>query len=263
MTWAAERLASGLGVSRPVGAILARRGFASVDEARRFLAADERHDPLTLPGVAGRLRADRSPTCGAARGSRSSATTTWTASAPPRSSCAPCARSAATRSGSCRAASTRATGSPTAAVERLAARGVDLLVTVDCGITAVEQVAAARAAGLDVVVTDHHRPGDQLPDCAVVHPALPVEAEPPTAAPSCAPRAWRSSSPRRCTPPPAATRRRRGALDLAALATVCDLVPLRGENRRIVREGLAALARTRKPGPARADGGRRAWSRPS
>ena len=63
-------------------------------------------------------------------------------------------------------------GLSTAAVERLAARGAGLLVTVDCGITAVGQVAAARAAGIDVVVTDHHRPGAELPDCRVVHPAL-------------------------------------------------------------------------------------------
>ena len=48
----AERLAAGLGVSRPVGAILARRGFASVEDARDFLEARERHDPLTLPGLA-------------------------------------------------------------------------------------------------------------------------------------------------------------------------------------------------------------------
>src|SRR5690242_16699450 len=47
----AERLAAGLGVSRPVGVVLARRGFESANEARAFLAADERHDPLTLPGV--------------------------------------------------------------------------------------------------------------------------------------------------------------------------------------------------------------------
>jgi hypothetical protein len=47
----AERLAAGLGVSRPVGAVLARRGFARVEEAKRFLAAEERFDPLTLPGV--------------------------------------------------------------------------------------------------------------------------------------------------------------------------------------------------------------------
>ena len=47
----AERLAAGLGVSRMVGAILARRGFGDVGEARRFLAAEERHDPATLPGA--------------------------------------------------------------------------------------------------------------------------------------------------------------------------------------------------------------------
>ena len=48
---AAERLAGGLGVSRMVGAILARRGLADIEEARRFLAAGERHDPHTLPGA--------------------------------------------------------------------------------------------------------------------------------------------------------------------------------------------------------------------
>ena len=61
-----------------------------------------------------------------------------------------------------------------ATVERLAARGTDLLVTVDCAITAVEEVAAARAAGLDVVVTDHHTPraDGALPDAPIVHPRL-------------------------------------------------------------------------------------------
>ena len=61
-----------------------------------------------------------------------------------------------------------------ATVERLAARGTDLLVTVDCAITAVEEVAAARAAGLDVVVTDHHAPraDGALPDAPIVHPRL-------------------------------------------------------------------------------------------
>ncbi|MGH3994469.1 MAG: hypothetical protein ACRDSN_18655, partial [Pseudonocardiaceae bacterium] len=48
---AAERLAGGLGVSRIAGSILARRGFDDIQEARRFLAAEERHDPLALPGT--------------------------------------------------------------------------------------------------------------------------------------------------------------------------------------------------------------------
>ena len=51
---------------------------------------------------------------------------------------------------------------------RLADDGCGLVLTVDCGITAVEEIAEAKARGLDVVVTDHHRPGDQLPDCPVV-----------------------------------------------------------------------------------------------
>ncbi len=59
-------------------------------------------------------------------------------------------------------------------VRRLAARGTELLITVDCAITAVDEVAAARAAGVEVVVTDHHAPraDGRLPDCPIVHPAV-------------------------------------------------------------------------------------------
>jgi len=53
-------------------------------------------------------------------------------------------------------------------IDELAAEGVDLVLTVDCGITAVGEVGRARALGLDVIVTDHHRPGDTLPDCTIV-----------------------------------------------------------------------------------------------
>jgi single-stranded-DNA-specific exonuclease len=127
---------------------------------------------------------------------------------------------------------------------------VGLLVTVDCGITAVEPVAAARAAGLDVVVTDHHLPGDTLPDCVVVHPALPAEpgGSPYGCAELCAAGVVLKLSEALHGAAGGDPRAAEEHLDLAALATVCDLVPLRGENRRIVREGLVALARTRKPG---------------
>src|SRR5437660_11760666 len=53
-------------------------------------------------------------------------------------------------------------------LERLAGEGCGLVLTVDCGITAVDEVRRARELGLDVIVTDHHRPGDELPDCPVV-----------------------------------------------------------------------------------------------
>src|SRR5215213_4256626 len=240
----AERLAAGLGVSRPVGAILARRGFADVDEALRFVAADVRHDAATLPGapaaaalIAGHLQ----------RGSRIAVFGDYDVDGV-------CSTAIVIRT-------LRALGGDpvwelpsrfddgyglsTIAVERLAARGVDLLVTVDCGITAVEQVAAARAAGLDVVVTDHHRPGDALPDCVLVHPALaPAYACPELCAAGVALKLIEALHSAMGGDPAAAEEH----LDLAALATVCDLVPLHDENRRIVREGLVAVARTSKPG---------------
>ena len=59
-----------------------------------------------------------------------------------------------------------------ASVEKLRRRGTELVITVDCGIGSVEEVAAARAAGIQVVVTDHHLPGDRLPDCPIVHPIV-------------------------------------------------------------------------------------------
>ena len=59
-----------------------------------------------------------------------------------------------------------------ATVDRLAERGTGLLITVDCGITSAAEVAAARSRGIEAVVTDHHQPGDELPDCPVVHPVV-------------------------------------------------------------------------------------------
>ncbi|MGH2743447.1 MAG: single-stranded-DNA-specific exonuclease RecJ, partial [Thermoleophilaceae bacterium] len=239
----AERLAAGLGVSRPVGAVLARRGFADVEEARRFLAAEERHDPLTLPGVP---RACELILAHLRRGSRVAVFGDYDVDG---------VCSTAMLVGTLRALGAdpawelpsrfdEGYGLSTAAIERLAARGTGLLVTVDCGITAVEQVGAARAAGLDVVVTDHHRPGDDLPDCAVVHPALGAYGCPELCAAGVVLKLSEALHGAAGGDPRAAEE----DLDLAALATVCDLVPLRGENRRIVREGLTALARTRKPG---------------
>jgi single-stranded-DNA-specific exonuclease len=166
----AERLAAGLGVSRPVGAVLARRGFAEVEETRRFLAAAERHDPLTLPGVP---RAGELILAHLRRGSRIAVFGDYDVDGV--CSTAMLVRTLRALGGDpvweLPSRFDEGYGLSRAAVERLAARGVGLLVTVDCGITAVEQVAAARAAGVDVVVTDHHRPGDELPDCVVVHPA--------------------------------------------------------------------------------------------
>jgi single-stranded-DNA-specific exonuclease len=121
---------------------------------------------------------------------------------------------------------------------RFAREGVGLLLTVDCGITAVEEIAEAREAGLEVVVTDHHRPGKTLPEC-------PVVATRPSDYPF----------PELCgTGVVYKLAQGLGAegierhLDLVALATIADVVPLVDENRGLVTAGLKLLARTQKPG---------------
>ena len=131
-------------------------------------------------------------------------------------------------------------------VERFAAGPASLLITVDCAITAVDEVARARELGLDVIVTDHHRPRADgvLPDAPTVHPLVNNYPDPELCATGVA---FKFAQ---------ALREASGGdvgdcdreLDLVALATVADCVPLIRENRRLVREGLVALARTQRPG---------------
>ena len=152
-------------------------------------------------------------------------------------------------------------GLSAANVERLAERGTSLLITVDCGITAVEEVALARSLGIEVVVTDHHQPGEDLPDCPILHPALdgyPFEELCGTAVAwklACALRTASVKGPRaRLRAESSGTRHRADSpdLDLVALATVADVVPLVGENRALVRRGLEEVRRAQRPGIARA-----------
>src|SRR5258706_9553569 len=133
-----------------------------------------------------------------------------------------------------------------ATVERLRARGTRLLVTVDCAITAVEEVAAARASGVDVLVTDHHRPrvDGALPDAPIVHPAIsayPCEDLCATGV------AFKLAQALEAAAGPGAPAADEG-LDHVAPATSADIGPPVGENRRLVRDGLRALAGTAKPG---------------
>src|SRR5439155_20400218 len=125
-------------------------------------------------------------------------------------------------------------------VARLAARGTALLVTVDCAITAVEEVAAAVGAGLDVVVCDHHAPRADgvLPECAIVHPTVCGYPCPALCGTGVAYKVAQALGATTAD----------DDLELVALATVADLMPLVGENRRLVREGLLALSRTSRPG---------------
>jgi single-stranded-DNA-specific exonuclease len=119
-------------------------------------------------------------------------------------------------------------------LERLAEEGCGLVLTVDCGITAVDEVRRARELGLEVIVTDHHRAGDELPDC-------PVVATKELCGTGVAFKLGQA-----LLGADSAVLRRH--LDLVALATIADVVPLLGDNRTLTIAGLRTLARTQKPG---------------
>jgi single-stranded-DNA-specific exonuclease len=234
-----------LGVSHTLAQVLCRRGLSEVAAARAFLAADEAYSPRAFRGIAAALELvlghvaagsvvtvhgdyDCDGVCSTAilvSALRSlGADVDWYL--PDRTS-----------DGYGLAAST---------VERLASRGTKLLITADCAITAVEQVAAARAAGMDVLVSDHHAPRADglLPDAPIVHPALcayPCVHLCATAVAAKLAQALRAAA-------GLGEDERPEELELVAIATVADVVPLVGENRRLVRAGLRALASTARPG---------------
>ncbi|HEY7951404.1 MAG TPA: single-stranded-DNA-specific exonuclease RecJ [Solirubrobacteraceae bacterium] len=156
-------------------------------------------------------------------------------------------------------------------VERLAQRGTQLLITADCAITAVAEVALARTLGMQVLVTDHHavRADGELPGAPIVHPAVCgypcVDLCATAVAYKLAQALWEAAGAQRrqtdaqagaMQAPGESERNRleRGGyrpqddLDLVALATIADVVALTGENRTLVRRGLRALASTAKPG---------------
>jgi single-stranded-DNA-specific exonuclease len=134
-----------------------------------------------------------------------------------------------------------------AGLDRAVELGARLIVTADCGVSAVGAVRAASEYGIDVVVTDHHRPGSSLPEAAAVVNPNRSDSLYPFNGLAGVGVAFKVLS---------SLFRRAGIreemlnehLDLVALGTVSDLAPLRDENRVLVRAGLQAMARSRKPG---------------
>lgn len=141
-----------------------------------------------------------------------------------------------------------------AALEQLARDGVTLLVTVDCGVSNHDAVAAAAAAGMEVVIVDHHLPGAALPPAlAVVNPHR-ADCPFPDKGLSAAGLAFYLIIALRAklreagwfgrgSPPDI-----RHYLDIVALGTIADLVPLRGVNRVLARRGLSELGSSQRPG---------------
>jgi single-stranded-DNA-specific exonuclease len=126
-------------------------------------------------------------------------------------------------------------------LERLAGEGCGLVLTVDCGITAAQEIAAAQTRRLDVIVTDHHRPGETLPDCPIVATRPSGYPFPELCGTGVV---WKLGQ----ALAGADSESLRRHLDLVAVATISDVVPLLDENRFLALAGLKALARTQKPG---------------
>ena len=237
----ARELARELGVSETTASVLARRGHADPREARSFLeAASPGYDPYLLGDVR--------EACERIRAAVDNGTRI-------------CVHGDYDVDGICATAVAvlylrelgadvhwhlpsrfeEGYGVSSDTLGRLAEEGVGLVLTVDCGITAVDEVADARRRGLDVIVTDHHRPADVLPDC-------PIVATRPSSYPF----------PELCgtgvvhklgeallgADHPAVLR----TLDLVGLATIADVVPLVDENRALAAAGMRCLASTSRPG---------------
>ena len=140
-------------------------------------------------------------------------------------------------------------GPNVAAFRSLHAQGATLMVTADCGTSAVHEVAEANELGMEVIVIDHHTTPDALPDAlAVVNPKLAGPEYGPgygsePAAVGIAYKVMHDLHDHLGRPYDPEPHRA-----LVALGTVCDLAPMLAENRDLVRLGLAALARTRRPG---------------
>jgi single-stranded-DNA-specific exonuclease len=262
----ARALSEALGLSEPVAVTLVRRGYRTPEEARRFLAADETHPPAafgSMETVVGRLRA------AIAAGRRitvhgdfdvDGVCATTIAVAALRELGADCDWLIPDRLED-------GYGLSRANMELLARRGTSLLLTVDCGITAVDEVKLAQNLGIEVVVTDHHQPAEELPDCPILHPAIDGYPFPDLCGTAvayklgCALRAAAAAvpggdsgggspgTPREVAPgDPLPEAPFSADLDLVALATVADLVPLVGENRSLVRRGLTVARRAERPG---------------
>ena len=136
-------------------------------------------------------------------------------------------------------------GMTPAAVAKLTAQGATLIVTVDCGISDADEIARAKNSGSDVIITDHHTPPELKPDAlAIVNPRMPGNVYPfPELCGAGIAYKLASALLEYMGEPHDAS-----LLELAALGTVADLVPLRDENRYLVQQGLAGLGTTRRPG---------------
>ncbi len=136
-------------------------------------------------------------------------------------------------------------------VEQAARDGITLIISVDTGIRAIDTVKAARQVGVDVIITDHHMPEEELPPAvAILNPNQPGCAYPNKnlCGAGVTFKLIQALMDRENWSPDRLVRYSDSFLVMVAIATVADVVPLTGENRVIVKRGLEGLVKTRNPG---------------
>ncbi len=141
-------------------------------------------------------------------------------------------------------------GLNTEALTTLRSDGTDLLISVDCGISSAAEVAAAQKLGLDIIVTDHHSVPEVTPEAAVacINPRIGADAYPFKDLAGVAVAFKLAVALAAAHPGKIKPGREKWLLDLVALGTVCDVVPLVGENRALVQFGLTVLRKSPRPG---------------
>lgn len=233
------------GFGRPVATLLARRGFTDDDQLGTFLHGGEAslHDVSLMADADAALdrleraidRGERIAIWGDYDADGMTAVAIWSIAL--RASGAEAVRHIPSRLA-------EGYGLSVSGLDQLAGAGVGLVVTCDCGIVNVAEIEHAAAAGLDVIVTDHHLPSATLPPAvAVVDPHRP-DCDYPDADLTGAGLSYKLAD---------ALLRRRGIkvpdlAGLAAIGTIADMAPMTGESRAIVRLGLTELGSTRRAG---------------
>lgn len=232
---AAADLAAALACGRPLAELLVARGMTTARDAAAFLSpgVDQLHDPMGLQGMAQAVQriqtalemrericvyGDYDVDGGAATAVLVSYLHTVGADVffyiPHRHD--------------------EGYGLNMAAVKTIAERGTKLLITVDCGITSPREAAYAKELGMDVVVTDHHQPLENPPDCIMINPKMPGQRYPYLEL--CG-----AGIAGKLVQALGGLDALLARLDLVALATVADVMPLTGENRAMVAIGIQRI----------------------
>lgn len=136
------------------------------------------------------------------------------------------------------------------AVERIKQAGARLIITADCGISSAKEVEYAKILGMETIVTDHHKAGEELPQCLIINPKQEDCPYPEKNLSGCGVVFKLAQALQRERPELLGKADLNRVLDLVAIATVGDIVPLLGENRTLAKYGLKTLAEGRRLGLA-------------